>query len=67
MRLSTVQIFQQGVNAILDRQFELNQTQQQIASGKRVSSPADDPIAAHALERLARYLFVEGDERCEVP
>ena len=46
MRLSTVQIFQQGVNAILDRQFELNQTQQQIASGKRVSSPADDPIAA---------------------
>jgi flagellar hook-associated protein 3 FlgL len=46
MRLSTVQIFQQGVNAILDRQFELNQTQQQIASGRRVSSPADDPIAA---------------------
>jgi len=46
MRLSTVQIFQQGVNAILDRQFELNQTQQQIASGKRVSTPADDPVAA---------------------
>jgi flagellar hook-associated protein 3 FlgL len=46
MRLSTVQIFQQGVNAILDQQSKLQQTEQQLATGKRVLSPSDDPIAA---------------------
>lgn len=46
MRLSTVQIFQQGVNSILERQAELARTQEQLASGKRVASPGDDPIAA---------------------
>jgi len=46
MRLSTVQIFQQGISAILDRQSDVNRTQQQLATGRRVLSPSDDPVAA---------------------
>lgn len=46
MRLSSVQLFQQGINGILDQQAKLSQTQQQLASGKRVLTPSDDPVAA---------------------
>ena len=46
MRLSSVQIFQQGISAILDQQATLNETQQQLATGKRVLTPSDDPVAA---------------------
>lgn len=46
MRISTGQIFQQGLNAMLSQQNELAKTQQQIATGKKLSSPSDDPVAA---------------------
>ena len=46
MRLSSVQIFQQGIASIMSQQAKLDHTQQQLASGKKVLSPADDPVAA---------------------
>lgn len=46
MRLSTAQIFQQGINNILSQQAQLQKTQQQLATGLRVTTPADDPVAA---------------------
>ncbi len=46
MRLSSVQIFQQGISAILTQQSKLNQTEQQLATGRRVLTPSDDPVAA---------------------
>ncbi|MEH6616212.1 MAG: flagellar hook-associated protein FlgL [Porticoccus sp.] len=46
MRLSSVQIFQQGISAILDQQAKLSQTEQQLATGRRVLTPSDDPVAA---------------------
>ncbi|MDX2464264.1 MAG: flagellar hook-associated protein FlgL [Porticoccus sp.] len=46
MRLSSVQIFQQGISGILDQQAKLNQTEQQLATGKRILSPSDDPVGA---------------------
>jgi flagellar hook-associated protein 3 FlgL len=46
MRISTGQIFQQGLTAMLNQQSELAKTQQQIATGKKLSSPSDDPVAA---------------------
>lgn len=46
MRISTNQIFQQGLTAMLNQQAELAKTQQQIATGERLSSPSDDPVAA---------------------
>ncbi len=51
MRLSTFMIQQSGVKSMLDQQSRLNQTQLQLASGKRILTPADDPIgAARALD-----------------
>ncbi|MDM3871015.1 flagellar hook-associated protein FlgL [Porticoccus sp. W117] len=46
MRLSTSQIFQQGINAILDQQAKLSKTQLQISTGQRINTPSDDPSGA---------------------
>lgn len=46
MRLSSVQIFQQGISSILARQAEVSHTEQQLATGRRILTPADDPVAA---------------------
>ncbi len=46
MRISTNQIFQQGLTAMLNQQAELAKTQQQIATGEKLASPSDDPVAA---------------------
>lgn len=46
MRLSTNTIYEQNVAAILVQQESLQKTQQQVASGKRMQTPADDPVAA---------------------
>ena len=46
MRLSTSQIFQQSVSAMLSKQAELAKTQQQLSTGEKILSPSDDPDAA---------------------
>ena len=46
MRLSTNTIHEQGVNAMLKQQEALLHVQQQVSTGRRVLTPADDPIAA---------------------
>ncbi|MBI4292045.1 MAG: flagellar hook-associated protein FlgL [Betaproteobacteria bacterium] len=46
MRISTANIFDMGSAAITRNQSELLTTQQKLASGRRILSPADDPIAA---------------------
>ena len=43
MRMSTVQIFNQGVNNLLDRQADVTKTQEQLAAGKRILDAGDDP------------------------
>ncbi|HEX7111063.1 MAG TPA: flagellar hook-associated protein FlgL [Mizugakiibacter sp.] len=51
MRISTTWMQQQAVNAMLDRQADLATTQQQIATGKRILAPSDDPAgSARALD-----------------
>ena len=62
MRVSTAQIFRQSVDAMLERQRELTQTELQVASGKRIQRPSDDPSAAvrvldlqEAQQRLVQY------------
>jgi flagellar hook-associated protein 3 FlgL len=45
MRISTAQLQERGLNAILDRQELLSHTQQQLATGKRILSPSDDVYA----------------------
>lgn len=56
MRISTAQIFQQAVSAMLNTQAELAKTQQQIATGKRVLTPSDDPTAATRILDLNKVI-----------
>jgi len=46
MRLSSTTIFENGVTSMLSRQQELNKTQQHVATGRRVLTPSDDPVAS---------------------
>lgn len=45
-----------ALTALLSQQSVLSRTQQQIASGKRVQTPADDPVAAVHILELQRAL-----------
>jgi len=45
-RLSTLQIYQSGISTILSKQAELARTQQELATGKKILSPSDDPAGA---------------------
>ncbi|MCG8432439.1 MAG: flagellar hook-associated protein FlgL [Gammaproteobacteria bacterium] len=56
MRISTPLIFQQGVNAILEQQNLLAKVQQQLATGKRIMTPSDDPAGAARAGDLQRTL-----------
>jgi flagellar hook-associated protein 3 FlgL len=58
MRIGTLQMFRQGVNAILDQQTQLAGTQLQLASGKRINSPSDDPTGSAQLLGLSESLKV---------
>lgn len=62
MRISTSQLFRQSVDAMLEKQRELAKTEMQVASGKRILRPSDDPSSAvrildlgEAQQRLAQY------------
>ena len=46
MRVSTNIVYQQGVTSILQQQEGILKTQQQASTGRRVLTPADDPVAA---------------------
>lgn len=51
MRISTSMIYDRGVGAIQNQWKNILHTQQQVSTGRRVLTPADDPIAsARALE-----------------
>ena len=56
MRIATLQSFNLGLNAILDAQASVNKTQQQVSSGRRVLTPADDPIASTKILQLQQDL-----------
>lgn len=51
MRISTNTMFEQGSARLSDLQAGLVKTQQQLSAGRRILTPADDPVgAARALE-----------------
>jgi flagellar hook-associated protein 3 FlgL len=56
MRVSTQGIHHAALTALLNQQTVLSRTQTQIASGKRVQTPADDPVAAVHIMELQRAL-----------
>jgi len=51
MRISTSMLYQTGIRTIQDQTTQMLHTQQQVATGRRIVAPSDDPIAsARALE-----------------
>lgn len=56
MRISTSQLYQQGVNAMLDGQARLSKTELQLATGRRMLSPGDDPSAATRVLELDQMI-----------
>lgn len=52
MRISTMQQFNTGVRSILTNQASTSKTQQQISTGRRVLTPADDPVASTRILQL---------------
>ncbi len=59
-RISTSLLFDRGIAGMLETQSKLSQTQLQIASGKRIMSPKDDPVgAAYALDLRTAITQVE--------
>jgi flagellar hook-associated protein 3 FlgL len=56
MRISTSSMHQNALTAMLQQQSVLSKTQNQIATGRRVQTPADDPVAAVHIIELQRAL-----------
>ncbi|WP_281213332.1 flagellar hook-associated protein FlgL [Shewanella insulae] len=52
MRISTAQMFQQNINSVLNKQSATSKIIDQIASGKRVNTAGDDPVAAIGIDNL---------------
>jgi len=56
MRISTTQIYQQGIAAFGDQQSKLAKLQQQISTGVRITKPSDDPLASTQILGLEQVL-----------
>ncbi len=56
IRISSQQVFSGGINRLQELNSNLNQTQQQISTGKRVNQPSDDPVAAARILKLDQEL-----------
>lgn len=56
IRISSQQIFSGGISRLQDLSSNLNQTQEQISTGKRVNKPSDDPVAAARILKLDQEL-----------
>lgn len=60
MRLSTQAYYNNSISLMLQQQVDLSKIQNQVASGKRVNTPADDPIAAAHILELERSKLENG-------
>jgi flagellar hook-associated protein 3 FlgL len=60
MRISTLQMFRQGIGSILEQQTALARTQNQLSTGKRIVNPSDDPTGAAKLVGLSESLELTG-------
>ncbi len=66
MRISTPQISQQGLNSLLTQQVQLSKTQLQIATQRRILTPADDPAAAAQALGLTQAIAVTGQYQTNI-
>ncbi len=55
-RISTYQVFNRGLNSLNRLNTQLDKTNEQIATGRRLVTPADDPIAASRVLELDQQI-----------
>lgn len=58
MRIATVQIYQRGLDSMLDQQARVFKTQLQLGTGHRFTSPGEDPTAAAQVIGLNESLAI---------
>ena len=56
MRISTLSFNDRAVNAMLDQQSTLSKTQLQLATGKRILTPSDDPSGSARTLDLQKFI-----------
>src|SRR5690606_38485475 len=54
MRISTIQVFNSGVNGIQRNYADVTRTHEQITTGKKILTPSDDPVGAVRLMQLEK-------------
>ena len=59
MRISTSQIYQQGIEAFAQQQVKLSKLQLQISSGIRLNKPSDDPSASTRVLELQQLISLQ--------
>ena len=59
MRISTSQIYTQGVEAFGQQQVKLAKLQQQISTGIKLNKPSDDPAASSRLLELDQMISLQ--------
>lgn len=60
MRISSIQAFNNGVNGLGRNYSNVIRTQEQISSGNRILTPADDPVASVRLLQLEQQQAILG-------
>lgn len=60
MRISTIQAFNNGVAGIQRNYGDVTRTQEQISTGNRILTPADDPVASVRLLQLEQQQNILG-------
>jgi flagellar hook-associated protein 3 FlgL len=58
MRISTQQLFNRGLEAIQDVTVQQQKTQLQLSTGKKILTPADDPVASTRILELNQELAI---------
>ena len=58
MRISTTQIYGQGLKAFGEQQAKLAKLQQQISTGQRLTKPSDDPAASARVLELEQIVAI---------
>lgn len=58
MRVSTKQLFTQGISQMLSQQQDISRIRNQISTGQRILSPADDPAGSARVLEIDRSVSV---------
>ena len=58
MRISTQQLFNRGLESIQDVTAQQQKTQLQLSTGKKILTPADDPVASTRILELNQELEI---------